>query len=160
MVKTHRDRLVEDHGLDPKWNPRVECACGRQTSADMCVDITALPVEMRSALGLADVDYLCDGCQTRLFRDQIVGEAEFYGLLGAGVQAVVVHTERDREHVQGLAGRALPQRPAVERISADSAPRTWPVIPVKVPRVSHRQSAQWLAYKYTLTNVDQPPERQ
>jgi hypothetical protein len=101
MVRTHHTILVE-HGLDPELNPAVTCACGRVTNADMCVDITPLPLEYRQALGLERVDYLCDGCRTRLFRDRHVSEDEFYALLGQeDLEALFRHNEMDQEWKRG-----------------------------------------------------------
>jgi hypothetical protein len=168
MVKTHRDYLIENHGLGPQWNPRVECACGRETSADMCVDLTPLPLEYRRGLGLELVDYLCDGCITRLFREQFVNEDEFYALLGQDdVDALYTHNDRDRDHVNGLAERQTAQQPGFARVtsarvmgrSVEEITRERPIIPLKCREMRHQQSAQYLAYKYTLTNVEQPPDR-
>lgn len=182
MVKTHKDYLIENHGLAPEWNPRVQCACGRFTSADMCVDLSPLPIEMRQALGLEAIDYLCDGCITRLFREQLVNEDEFYALLGAETDALFAHNERDREHVLALAERIPAHRPrfgkvteatalarvteaAVDMVTTDGdglvtePTAATPIIPLKFREMRNQQSAQFLAYKYTLTNVEQPPDR-
>lgn len=168
MVKTHRDFLIENHGLRPQWNPAVECACGRQTSADMCIDLTPLPPEYRQALGLELVDYLCDGCITRLFREQLVHEDEFYALLGQDdVDALFTHNDRDRANLGGLAERHPAHLPRFERVTSarvvgkdrEAIARSAPIIPLKCREMRHAQSAQYLAYKYTLTNVLQPPDR-
>lgn len=163
MVKTHRDYLIENHGLAPQWNPRVECACGRLTSADMCVDLTSLPAAMRQALGLAAVEYLCDGCITRLFREQLVSEEEFYALLGADKEALLIHSARDVEHGTGLAERHPAHLPRIERVTlakaSEGLARSAPIIPLKRREMRNQQSAQFLAYKYTLTNVEQPPDK-
>lgn len=163
MVKTHKDYLVENHGLAPQWNPRVGCACGRFTSADMCVDLTPLPVEYRQALGLDAVDYLCDGCITRLFREQLVSEEEFYALLGADKEALLIHSARDVEHGNGLAERHPTHLPRLEQVTLAKASggltRSAPIIPLKCREMRSQQAAQFLAYKYMLTNVIQPPDR-
>lgn len=167
MVKTHRDYLIENHALDPQWNPRVQCACGRFTSADMCIDLSPLPPGIRQALGLESIDYICDGCRTRLFREQLVHEDEFYAMLDADVDALFVHNARDREHMEGLAERHPAHRPQFDRVTVAAVAgklraeisRSRPIIPVQYVEMRNQQSAQYLAYKYTLTNVEQPPDR-
>lgn len=159
MVRTHLDYLIEQHGLDPKWNPSVECACGRVTAADMCVDVTPLPPEMLHALGLENVHYLCDGCQTRLFREHYVWEAEFYGLLGTSEEALHTHNMRDNEHQQGVSHRHGIHQPKHERVTHAKVKGKQKheiaraLIPLHTRNRTHVQSATWLARKYSLTNI-------
>lgn len=166
MVKTHKDYLVANHGLREHHNPPVYCACGRHTHADMCTDLTPLPMTIRKALGLEFVDFLCDGCVTRLFRDRHIAEDEFYALLGADIDALFVHNERDSEHQRGVDRRHVSHKPRHERVSEGKVkhhtdPSTVEIIapiPLRDRRASHERQAQWLAYKYALTNVVQPPD--
>jgi hypothetical protein len=168
MVKTHKDYLVENHGLAAQHNPPVYCACGRTTSADMCVDLTVLPMKIRKALGLEKVDFLCDACQARLVVNRHVAEDEFYALLGQDDEgALFEHNARDAEHQRGVEHRHPAHKPRHERVSegkvkdfrdADDVP-VMAAIPLQEREVSHARQAQWLAYRYDLTNVEQPPDR-
>lgn len=167
MVRTHKDYLVDNHGLAPDHNPPVYCACGRTTSADMCVDLTLLPMRVRKALGLEKVDFICDGCQTRLFRDRHIAEDEFYAMLDADVDALFEHNARDSEWQRGVALRHAAHKPRHERVSEgrlrafveDSEVPVIAPIPLQEREVSHERQAQWLAYRYDLTNVVQPPDK-
>lgn len=166
MVKTHKDYLIENHGLGPQHNPQVHCACGRTTSADMCVDLVPLPMKIRKALGLDKIDFICDGCQSRLFVNRHIAEDEFYGLLGAEVDALFIHNERDAEHQQGVDLRHEAYKPRHERVSEgklrlhadDSTVPVMAAIPLQEKEARHGRQAQWLAYRYDLTNVVQPPD--
>jgi hypothetical protein len=166
MVKTHKDYLIEHHGLGAEFNPPVYCACGRRTHADMCVDLTPLPMTVRKALGLETVDFLCDGCLTRLFRDRHIAEDEFFALLGAEVDALFAHNERDAEYERGVdlrhaAHKPKHQRVSMGKLSGHADPATVPIsapIPLRERVVTHERQAQWLAYKYNLTNVVVPPD--
>jgi hypothetical protein len=117
MVKTHKHYLIDNHGLHPDHNPPVYCACGRTTSADMCVDLVPLPMKIRKALGLEKVDFICDGCQTRLFRDRHIAEDEFYAMLGADVDALFEHNARDAEWQIGVDLRHEAHQPRHQRVS-------------------------------------------
>lgn len=167
MVKTHKDYLISNHGLAPEHNPPVYCACGRTTSADMCVDLTPLPKKIRKALGLAKVDFICDGCQSRLFVNRHIAEDEFYALLGQDdLGALFEHNARDAEHQRGVDLRHVAHKPRHERVSEGRLAAyvddlTVPVsapIPLQEREASHARQAQWLAYRYNLTNVIQPPK--
>lgn len=46
-------------------NPLVKCGCGRWQSADMLVDVRALPMALRQKLAHR-ADYACDGCRQEL----------------------------------------------------------------------------------------------
>jgi len=121
MVRTVKDVLV-DNGLDPAENPVVTCPCGRDTSADCCVDLTPLPLEYRQALGLDRVDYICGACQARLFCDRHVSEDEFYALLGQDdVGALFEHNARDVEWTRGCDGRHEAYKPKHEKVTARRA---------------------------------------
>jgi hypothetical protein len=167
MVRTHKHYLIDNHGLKPEHNPPVLCACGRTTHADMCVDLVPLPMKIRKALGLDKVDFLCDGCQTRLFRDRHMAEDEFYAMLGAEIDALHEHNARDAEWQQGVDLRHEAHKPRHERVSEGKLRQhkdhtTVPVIapiPLQEREVSHARQAQWLAYRYNLTNVVQPPDK-
>ncbi len=167
MVRTHKHYLVDNHGLKPEHNPPVLCACGRTTHADMCVDLVPLPMKIRKALGLDKVDFLCDGCQTRLFRDRHIAEDEFYAMLDADVDVLHEHNGRDAEWQQGVDLRHDAHKPRHERVSDGNLRQhkdhtTVPVIapiPLQEREVSHARQAQWLAYRYNLTNVVQPPDK-
>ena len=167
MVKTHKHYLVDNHGLAPEHNPPVYCPCGRITSADMCVDLTVLPTKVRKALGLEKVDFICDGCQTRLFRDRHIAEDEFYAMLDADVDALFEHNARDADWQRGVELRHDAHKPRHERVSdakvkgfkdLSDVPVMAP-IPLQEKEASHGRQAQWLAYRYKLTNVVQPFER-
>lgn len=166
MVKTHKDYLIANHGLAPQHNPQVYCACGRTTSADMCVDLVPLPMKIRKALGLDKIDFICDGCQSRLFVNRHIAEDEFYGLLGAEVDALFIHNARDAEHQQGVDLRHEAYKPRHERVSEGklkdtdiAAVTVTAPIPLQEKEASHGRQAQWLAYRYDLTNVVQPPDK-
>lgn len=47
-----------------------------------------------------------------------------------------------------------------EEEAPEVATRSVPIVPLKRREMRNQQSAQWLAYKYTLTNVEQPPDKQ
>ena len=166
MVHTYRDYLVAHHGLAPQHNPPVVCACGRTTAADMCVDLVPLPMRIRRALGLDQVDFLCDGCQSRLFCNRHIAEDEFYAMLGADVPALYEHNASDREWQQGVALRHAAHQPRHVRVSlaavggyadAGSVPVMAP-IPLQHREASHEQQAQALADRYALTNIVRPPD--
>lgn len=168
MVRTHKDYLVDNHGLKPEHNPPVICACGRTTSADMCVDLVPLPMKIRKALGLERVDFICDACQARLVVNRHIAEDEFYALLGQDdVGVLFKHNSRDAEHQQGVDLRHDAHKPRHERISEGKVKNFTDVaavpimapIPLQEREASHARQAQWLAYRYDLTNVEQPRDR-
>jgi len=168
MVRTHKHYLIANHGLKPEHNPPVICACGRTTSADMCVDLTVLPMKIRKALGLAKIDFICDACQARLVVNRHIAEDEFYALLGQDdVGVLFAHNARDAEHQQGVDLRHAAHKPRHERVSEGRLRNhkdhtTVPVIapiPLQEREASHTRQAQWLAYRYELINVEQPPDK-
>lgn len=168
MIRTHKHYLVENHGLNPEHNPSVYCACGRTTSADMCVDLVPLDMRVRKALGLDSIDFLCDGCQARLFCNRHIAQDEFYALLGEDADVMHEHNMRDAEWQQGVDLRHDAHKPRHERVSLHRVKHHKDHTTVKVTApiplheragVTHTRQAQWLAYKYNLTNIEQPPQR-
>jgi hypothetical protein len=168
MVRTYKQYLIDNHGLKPEHNPPVVCACGRTTSADMCIDLVPLSMKIRKALGLEKVDFLCDACQARLVVNRHVAEDELYAMLGQDdVGVLFAHNQRDAEHQQGVDLRHDAHKPKHERVSEGklrqyrdhtAVPLMAP-IPLQEREVSHERQAQWLAYRYDLTNVVQPPDK-
>jgi hypothetical protein len=57
----------------------VAKCCGRRTTGDMVLDLSALPEHTRKMLGLGEE--LCDGCRERLFLEGRIGREAFYALL-------------------------------------------------------------------------------
>lgn len=122
FAPTHHDVLVRDYGLDPNVMPFVPCACGIEARrADYMVDVTGLPVEVRVALGIENVDYLCDGCTSRLFVEQHITQEEFNRLLGAHEENLAFVRQRGREHAQGIAGRPEEHKPKHAPVTHASA---------------------------------------
>lgn len=112
FAPTHHDYLVANAGLDPATVLYVDCACGiTNRRADYMIDVTGLPAAVRTALGIAEVDYLCDGCTTRLFREQHILQADFNALLGAPPDNVAMVQGFDDEHARGIAARPAHRRP-------------------------------------------------
>jgi len=113
LARTHHDVLGSVHGLDPSIMLNVPCACGMPPRrADYMVDVTPLPADVRAALGITSVDYLCDGCTTRLFREGHITQEEFNRLLGAPAPNLALVRGHDREHQAGLAARPEHMRPS------------------------------------------------
>lgn len=107
FAPTHHDHLVTHHGLDPAVMLLVPCACGIEARrADYMVDVTGLPAPVREALGIGAVDYLCDGCTTRLFREQHITQEDFNALLGAPAENLALVRGFDAEHAQAMRHRA------------------------------------------------------
>jgi len=130
------------------------------------VDLTPMDMRVRKALGLHQVEFICDGCQTRLFRDRHISEDEFYALLGTDPETLDVHSVRDAEWQQGVDLRHEAHKPLHDRVTLDSVKshKDHTTVPITAPiplqereGVTHARQAQWLAYKYKLTNVTQPP---
>lgn len=148
-ARTVKHVLIDRHGMDGNENPIITCACGRTVHADTCVDLTPLPIGIRKHLGLHRVDYLCDGCQTRLFRELHIGEEEFYRLLGAPEEALAIHRARDHYHVIGCELRPDAYKPRHTKISsahlAGKRPEDIPVaapIPLSRRIKSHNDAAK------------------
>lgn len=155
QARTVKHVLIDRHGMDAAENPIVQCACGRRAHADVCVDITALPIGVRKALGLHLVDYLCDGCQTRLFRELHIGEEEFYSLLGAPEEAKVFHRERDIQHQTGCDLRPEYFRPKYPKVSqADMVGKKLGEIPElsRIPMSRSRRSVADAARRIPVLN--------
>jgi hypothetical protein len=151
QARTVKNVLIERHGMDPAENPVIQCACGRRVHTDVCVDLTPLPIGIRKALGLHLVDYLCDGCQTRLFRELHIGEEEFYSLLGAPEEVKEFHRERDAAHQAGCDLRPEPFRPKHSKVAqADVVGKKLGQvsqvsrIPILRSRRSHDDAAQFI----------------
>jgi hypothetical protein len=64
-------------------NPVARCPCGRETNADMLVDVRPVPATVKAKIGHPDAEYLCDGCRERLFREGHVTREVFFSHLGA-----------------------------------------------------------------------------
>jgi hypothetical protein len=76
-------------GIEDDDNPLVRCGCGRRTNADMLTDLRPLPDAMRSALGFADADFICDACRERaLFLEARMDPAQFLLALGAPLEVI------------------------------------------------------------------------
>jgi hypothetical protein len=144
-ARTHQDYLIENHDLPRTENPQTLCACGRREHADMLVDLTPMPMEVRAALGLDQVDFLCDGCQTRLFRELHISEEEFYRLLGAPESALAIHRSVDPRHQSGVGGRPdhmKPKHKMVQHSDVRGKPhRLVSSIPLKFRVHTHQASA-------------------
>lgn len=122
FAPTHHDHLVKHHGLDPDTVLLVPCACGLEARrADYMVDVTALPPHVRMALGIENVDYLCDGCTTRIFREQHMLQADFNAALGAPPENIALVQPHDEHHALGIANRHESFKPAHGPVSHDPA---------------------------------------
>lgn len=112
FAPTHHDHLVKNYGLDPAVVPLVHCACGiKDRPADYMVDVTGLPDPVRIALGIMDVDYLCDGCTTRLFREGHITQEDFNKLLGAPPENLAMVRGYDAEHARAMQARPGHKKP-------------------------------------------------
>lgn len=159
---THRDALIASHGLDPGANPTVTCACGRRVLADVCVDITGLPMAVRDALGLSEVDYLCDGCRMALHVHRYLSRATLCTLLGAPAEVVTEARALDGEHVMGMRRRPRELRAAHAIVTVPGA--GGPVtggsrLPHLAASRTHADSADELTRKGVIERKDTPLTR-
>lgn len=159
FAPTHHDWLVANQGIDPSVVPLVDCACGvKARPASYMVDVTGLPDAVRQALGISGVDYLCDGCVSRLFREQHIAQEDFNRLLGAPPDNLARVRTFDQDHQRGLQCRSVNDRPRHKPVSivppvkggalrmSGVAPVTLgagevaPVLPLKMRSLSHTDS--------------------
>lgn len=145
-LPTHRDVLVRDHGMPRDTNPTVTCACGRRVLADVCCDLTALPVPLRAALGLAAVDYICDGCRMVLHVHRYLSRETLCTLLGAPAAVVAEQASLDAEHVMGMRRRprALRATHQVCSVAADGSVSGGARLPHLAASRTHADSAREL----------------
>jgi hypothetical protein len=75
-------------------NPTVRApCCGRKTSADMLVDVSGLPSEVRPQAAV----YMCDACRERVFADGVMTREEFYSMYDPPAAAVARITEYEEK---------------------------------------------------------------
>lgn len=68
-------------------NPTVTCACGRRTSADMCLDVRDLPPAVRRKFRHAH-PFPCDGCVQRAMLEAGLTAEELATGLGAPPEVI------------------------------------------------------------------------
>lgn len=164
FAPTHHDHLVKHYGLDPAVMVFVDCACGiKNRRADYMVDVTGLLPHARTALGLDGVDYLCDGCTTRLFRENHISQSDFNAMLGAPPENLALVRLHDAEHQLGIENREPHKRPLhapVTRIPrAANAPAELfpPTLPLQHRSMSHTDSAAKLMRQGVLKDPNPMP---
>lgn len=176
FAPTHHDWLVANAGLDPSVVPLVDCACGTKARpASYMVDVTGLPDAVRAALGISGVDYLCDGCISRLFREQYIAQEDFNRLLGAPPDNLARVRAFDQEHANGLAARSANDRPRFAPVTITaplkggalrlsgvatvvlSAGEVAPTLPLRTRSLTHADSVAKLIRQGAVPNPNPPP---
>ncbi|MGK2933696.1 MAG: hypothetical protein ACSLFE_00425 [Gemmatimonadaceae bacterium] len=75
-------------------NPLMKCGCGRETNADMMIDVRPLPGAVRGT-----AEYLCDACVETVFRTKRMTRVAFNTALGAPPAVVAKAARRDAADV-------------------------------------------------------------
>lgn len=107
--KTWADREdFEGHHLD-----LVECPCGRETHADVIVDLRGV--------GLTSRDWGCDACLSRMVREQGVQHSALMAELGAPQAEVDAYRVRERwqQLRRETSGEVFDSGQALERARLD-----------------------------------------